>query len=99
MTTSDNSTNSLAAASTPDESVTVHVNLAERSYDIQIASDSLSSVASTAETWYERRFPGKDGQRSALIVTDRNVSSHAEKVLGSLTGAGWKAELEQLDPG
>ena len=85
--------------SNPDDSVTVHVNLAERSYDILIASDSLSSVAPTAETWYERRFPGKDGQRSALIVTDRNVASHAEKVLGSLTGSGWKAELEQLDPG
>jgi 3-dehydroquinate synthase len=95
VTTSDDS----SSVNQPADSVTVHVNLAERSYDIQIASDSLSSVAPTAETWYERRFPGKDGQRSALIVTDRNVANHAEKVLGSLTGAGWKAELEQLDPG
>lgn len=99
MTISDNSTSSPEADSTPNESVTVHVNLAERSYDIQIASDSLSNVAPTAESWYERRFPGKDGQRSAFVVTDRNVANHAEKVLGSLIDAGWKAELEQLDPG
>lgn len=99
MTISDNSTSSPEADSTPNESVTVHVNLAERSYDIQIASDSLSNVAPTAESWYERRLPGKDGQRSAFVVTDRNVANHAEKVLGSLINAGWKAELEQLDPG
>ena len=95
MTISDNS----ASVSQPADSATVHVNLAERSYDILIASDSLSSVAPTAESWYERRFPGKDGQRSALVVTDRNVAHHAEKVLGSLIDAGWKAELEQLEPG
>ncbi len=95
MTTSDTH----SAANQPADSVTVHVNLAERSYDILIASDSLNIVAPTAESWYERRFPGKDGQRSALVVTDRNVASHAEKVLGSLADAGWKAELEQLNPG
>lgn len=81
------------------DSITVHVNLAERSYDILIASDSLSCVAPTAESWYMQRFPSKDGQRSALVVTDRNVANHAETVLSSLVDAGWKAELEQLEPG
>ena len=99
MASGDNSSNDSQAIGGLADSVTVHVNLAERSYDILIASDSLNSVAPTAESWYERRFPGKDGQRSALVVTDRNVASHAEKVLGSLKGAGWKAELEPLDPG
>ncbi len=83
----------------PADSATVQVNLAERSYEILIASDSLSSIAPTVESWYERRFPGRGDQRAALVVTDRHVANHAEKVSGSLIGAGWNAELEQLDPG
>jgi len=77
---------------------TVHVDLAERSYDIRIGSRCLSSIAESATAWCGQRFAG-DGSRSALVVTDSNVTAHAETVAGSLTAAGWRVETAVLEPG
>ena len=78
---------------------TVHVNLAERSYDIRIASNCLTEIGTSATEWYERKFSGSADRRTALVVTDRNVAPHAAMVRDSLTAAGWSAQLVELEPG
>lgn len=78
---------------------TVRVKLAERSYDIQIASGCLDTVGSLATEWYARKFPGSADRRTAVIVTDHNVAPHARVVRDSLVGDGWTAELIELQPG
>jgi len=78
---------------------TVHVNLAERSYDIRIASRCLGAIGVSANEWYEQKFSGSADRRTALVVTDRNVAQHATVVRDSLTESGWTAELVELEPG
>jgi len=78
---------------------TVHVNLAERSYDIRIASGCLGAIGASASEWYARKFSGSADRRTALVVTDRNVAPHATVVRDSLTENGWTAELVELEPG
>jgi 3-dehydroquinate synthase len=77
----------------------VHVNLAERSYDIRIASRCLGAIGVSANEWYEQKFSGSADRRTALVVTDRNVAQHATVVRDSLTESGWTAELVELEPG
>ncbi|MDA0285403.1 MAG: iron-containing alcohol dehydrogenase, partial [Planctomycetota bacterium] len=79
--------------------LTVHVDLAERSYDIQICSNQLGAVGSSITDWLDNRLGTQTGQRKALIVTDRNVAAHANVVVHSLAEAGWNAELVKLEPG
>ena len=81
------------------DSLTVHVDLAERSYDIQICSDQLSAVGNSVAAWLEKRLGPSLAQQSALVVTDRNVIGHANVVQNSLAELGWKAELVELEPG
>lgn len=83
----------------PSGSLTVHVDLAERSYDIEISTDRLSSAGPAIAGWLEARLGASSGQQSALIVTDRNVTAHADVVQTSLTGQGWKAQTVELEPG
>lgn len=78
---------------------TVHVNLAERSYDIRIASNSLSTVGDSVGEWYDRKFPGSSDRRTAFVVTDHNVTQHATVVRESLDAAGWSTELAELESG
>lgn len=78
---------------------TVHVDLAERSYDIQIGSGCLSSIAGSVDEWYGRKFPGSADRRTALVVTDRNVSQHATVVRDALDTTGWSVQLVELKPG
>ena len=84
---------------TESECQQVHVELAERSYDIVIASGRLNAVAGEAGGWLASRLGAEAARRSVLIVTDRNVSSHASVVAGSFTEAGWTVEQVQLEPG
>lgn len=77
----------------------VHVNLAERSYDIVIGSGGLTSIAESVDEWYARKFPGSSDQRTAMVITDRNVSQHAAVVRESLAAAGWTVQLTELEPG
>lgn len=83
----------------PSGSLTVHVDLAERSYDIEISTDRLSFAGPAIAGWLETRLGASSGQQTALIVTDRNVAAHADVVQTSLTGQGWKAHTVELDPG
>jgi len=81
------------------DSLTVNVDLAERSYDIQICSDQLASVGSSVAEWLDQRLGTSSTQQSALVVTDRNVRSHATVVRDSLVAAGFRVELAELEPG
>lgn len=82
------------------DELTVRVDLAERSYDILIASRRMPSFAATLQNWIRQRS-GRDPQsRTALIVTDENVAaSHAADVARGLTAAGWSCETCVLEPG
>lgn len=80
-------------------SLTVHVDLAERSYDIEICTDRLSFAGPAITGWVEARLGASSGQPSALVVTDRNVATHADIVQKSLTRQGWKADTAELEPG
>ena len=81
------------------DSQQVHVNLAERSYDIVIASNQLNSVASEVGEWLTKRLGSETTRRSVLVVTDRNVAAHADVVAGSFSAADWTVERAVLDPG
>ncbi|MFN6107365.1 MAG: 3-dehydroquinate synthase [Planctomycetaceae bacterium] len=77
----------------------VHVNLADRSYDIVVASGELPQAARMIESWSQVR-QHKSGSRSALVVTDVNVlETHAVQVVRSLREAGWRCEVEALPAG
>ncbi|GAB4148073.1 MAG: 3-dehydroquinate synthase [Planctomycetaceae bacterium] len=81
-------------------SETVHVNLGERSYDILVGEEILSSAAETMNAWLKSRYGWDTESPSACIITDRNlVGSHAAKVADSLREAGWKFETVVLEPG
>ncbi|MGZ0171041.1 MAG: 3-dehydroquinate synthase [Planctomycetales bacterium] len=85
--------------SSASDSLTVNVDLAERSYDIQICSNQLSAVGSSVAEWLEKRLGVSSGQQSVLIVTDRNVPAHANVVRDSLSAAGFRVQLAELEPG
>jgi 3-dehydroquinate synthase len=87
-----------SAPPSPD-SLTVHVDLAERSYDIQICSNQLAAVGSSITGWLDGRLGAQTGRQSALVVTDKNVAAHAKVVQSSLAAEGWNAELVTLEPG
>lgn len=81
------------------DSLIVNVDLAERSYDIQICSDQLTVVGSSVARWLDQRLGTSSTQQSALVVTDRNVRVHADVVRESLAAAGFRVELAELEPG
>lgn len=81
------------------DSLTVNVDLAERSYDIQICSDQLAVIGRSVAGWLEQRLGASSTQQSALVVTDRNVLAHANVVRSSLEAAGFRVELAELEPG
>ena len=81
------------------DSLTVNVDLAERSYDIQICSGQLPSVGSSVAEWLDQRLGASSTQQSAFVVTDRNVLVHANVVRSSLEAVGFRVELAELEPG
>ncbi len=80
-----------------DETLRVAVRLGERSYEIVIGAGLLEGISGAAEAWLQRRYGSV--RRVAALVTDRNVSSHAERVADGLQRAGWRAEVIALEPG
>ncbi len=78
---------------------TVHVQLAERSYEIRIVSGGLTELPSLLPTWLERSPYRAGASRRALLVTDRNARQHAEVVHSGLIAAGWICRLTELEPG
>jgi 3-dehydroquinate synthase len=69
----------------------VPVPLAERSYQITITSDDLSGIGSFAR----ERLTGS----LAFVVSDANVSRHAEVVGAALSGAGFRINSITLPSG
>lgn len=70
----------------------LHVNLAENSYDIQIQAGLLDDIAAPLSRVYR-------GEK-VFVITDKNVDAHyGEKVMASLTKAGYTAEKLVLEPG
>ncbi len=71
---------------------TVHVDLGERSYDIEIGSGNLPGVGG---------FLARLGEVShAVVITDENVQEpHAIAVAESLTGASIRVDLVAVEPG
>jgi 3-dehydroquinate synthase len=71
---------------------TVHVDLAERSYDIEIGSGNLESVARVAEA--------DQDDAHAVVITDANVDSlYAEPVAGALAEQGAEVDILIVDAG
>jgi len=75
---------------------TIHVPLGERSYDIVIGRGLLSHVAQTAAGWLDNAGLAR---RSAAVVTDANVTHHADVVSASLRDDGWNVEAIVVEPG
>jgi 3-dehydroquinate synthase len=71
--------------------ISVRVNLGERSYDIAIVSDETGGPGPFA----------RDRTRGALafLVTDQNITAHAEAAAESLCAAGFQTALVALPPG
>jgi 3-dehydroquinate synthase len=80
------------------ERVTVHVSLAERSYDIVIGDGVLLGIAGIVGPWYQRLSRGSAVGRAA-IITDQNVAVHARTVANRLSTAGWETVQIVLEPG
>ncbi|MBL8851382.1 MAG: 3-dehydroquinate synthase [Planctomycetaceae bacterium] len=76
----------------------VPVSLGERSYEIVIGTGILAAAAELIEPRLSRRLSGRP-TRTAAIVTDANVSQHAEAVALSLQSAGWNVESIAIPPG
>ena len=74
------------------ESTTVHVGLAERSYDIQIGSDNLSSIGSLVA--------GFDDVSHAILITDSNVRElYGETTKKSLANADLQVDIITVPAG
>lgn len=96
---SDRAPVNLTTTNPSTNSQIVHVNLADRSYDIVVASGELPHAARLIESWSKAR-KHKTGSRLALVVTDVNVlKTHAGQVVQSLREAGWRCEVEVLPAG
>lgn len=81
-------------------SPTVHVRLAERSYDIVITSGQLENAATVIDGWCALRDPRFNARRSALLVTDENVcGTHASTVCQALQQRDWRCTTVSLPAG
>jgi len=77
----------------------VTVLLGEQSYDIIIGSDVISSAGGRLRDWMEKRCGGAVSRGTCLIVTDANVSRHADAIASVLEAAGWRCERYEIEPG
>jgi 3-dehydroquinate synthase len=73
------------------DSVGVRVNLAQRSYDIQVTSNDLAGVG----PFGRQRCRGS----LAFVVTDQNAAAHGQVVTTALQGAGFQVQTATLSPG
>jgi 3-dehydroquinate synthase len=71
---------------------TVNVNLSERSYAIEIGTDTLIDLGASVSRWCSSKH--------AVIVTDENVEQpHALTAASSLSQAGLQVDLLVIEPG
>ncbi len=83
-----------------DETGAVRVALGERSYDITIVTDELSSFAARLQSWLADRGYKESARQKVLIVTDGHVcDQYAGAVGASLHLAGFICEVAVLEPG
>jgi 3-dehydroquinate synthase len=76
----------------PHDLTTVHVSLAERSYDIQIGTGNLSGIG--------RLVTGLRRVTHAAVITDSNVESlHAQAVADNLVAERVDVDVLVVDPG
>jgi 3-dehydroquinate synthase len=76
----------------PDPTQTVHVNLAERSYDIRIGAGNLDQAG--------RWLASLDRVSHAVVITDENVEEpHGVRVGERLAEAGTEVDLVVVEPG
>ncbi len=78
----------------------VRVELAQRSYDIPIGTDSLPELGPVAAGWWDAAFGSDSSSRKALLVTDSNVARfHATPAAESLQQAGWAVHTIEVPAG
>lgn len=70
---------------------TIHVNLAERSYEIVVTSNEPEGVGPFARQRSRAKF--------VFLVTDEHVVVHAHAVATSLTSVGFDPRIVELKPG
>ena len=86
------------------DSLDVNVALGPRSYHISVVSHQFAQFAETLETWMSQnpayRNAISEGQKTAFIITDRNLSTlHTPQIEKSLEARGWKWETAIIEPG
>gem|GEM_PF-4513110 len=86
------------------DSLDVNVALGPRSYHISVVSHQFDQFAETLETWMSQnpayRNAISEGQKTAFIITDRNLSTlHTPQIEKSLEARGWKWETAIIEPG
>lgn len=77
----------------------VHVNLAERSYEIRIVSEGLAELPRLLPDWLGQSIYRAGANRTAHVVTDHNVRQHANVIIDGLQRSGWACGVTELEPG
>jgi 3-dehydroquinate synthase len=80
------------------EPLIVPVSLGERSYEIVIGTGVLPATAQFLEPRLSQRTAGRPS-RIAAIITDGNVTRHADAVAESLRASGWRVETVAIPAG
>lgn len=84
-------TESDAISSDANRANVVHVNLAERGYDIHIGSGNLADIGSILIT--------TNPISHAVVITDSNVADYATVVAESLADLGTNVDILSVEPG
>ncbi len=80
--------------------LTVRVDLGQRSYDIEIGTACLSGFAAALDRWLASRGGSPRRAGKVLIATDAHVHQpHATRVASSLSTAGWNCRTAILPAG
>jgi len=78
----------------------VHVNLAERSYDIVVDAADVSALPPMIQNWLSGISHLKSAQPTTLVITDTNVAElFGKKLHAALQQQGWNAELTVVPAG
>ncbi|MGE3818517.1 MAG: 3-dehydroquinate synthase [Isosphaeraceae bacterium] len=80
------------------DTIRVVVDLGPRSYEVRVVSDRAGEFGQFARESLENSWAGKSCRR-ALVVTDENVASIAQRYAGELDGVGIATTTVVLPPG
>lgn len=84
----------------PENTTTVRVDLASRSYDIVVGNDILATLPQCLADWIAEKKQIVKNTRTACLITDANIAaSHANRVQKTLRDAQWNCEMLVLEPG